>query len=74
MKKYKNIHGDSGVLAYETGSDFIKVLFAGNEGYIYNYEKPGKTKVEKMKKLAVAGKGLSTYISQAVRDKFYRKL
>ncbi len=74
MEKYKNHQGKSGVLAYEIGEDYIKIRFQGNETYVYNETRPGKAKVEKMKQLAVSGLGLSTYISQHVRDDYFEKV
>jgi len=68
MKKYKNISGSSGITAYETGPDWIKVKFTSGTVYKYNYSKPGRHHVEKMKSLAEEGRGLSTYISQNVED------
>ncbi len=72
MQPYKNLSGSSGVQGYELGDDFIKVWFLNSDKfYVYNYVKPGKIKVMRMKKLAVSGKGLSTYISRNVRDTYY---
>lgn len=73
-KRYGNLHGNSGVISYETGKNYINVTFHGNETYVYNEIKPGKLKVEKMKELAATGSGLSTYISQHVREDYYKKL
>jgi hypothetical protein len=73
VRPYKNVNGSSGVIAYETGTDFIKVRFTDGTIYHYSYQKPGKQHVERMKKRASAGKGLSTYISQFVREKYERK-
>ncbi len=74
MKKYKNTSGDSGVMHYEIGADFIKIRFQHSpEIYMYNYEIPGKSVVEKMKALAKDGKGLSTFIAQVVRDNYCGK-
>lgn len=70
MKPYANRSGNSGVLAYETGSTFIRVKFAGGEVYSYSYHSAGKTRVETMKRLAASGKGLSTYISRYVKDRY----
>ena len=74
MRKYKNIARDSGVTAFEIGSDYIKVKFRGPEIYIYNYINPGRERVEIMKSLALEGRGLSTFISQEVRDDYYSKV
>ena len=70
--KYRNIKGDSGVTAYEAGADSIKVVF-NNTVYLYTYNNPGKKHVEKMKELAKDGRGLSTYISRNVKDKYEKK-
>lgn len=74
MNKYKSLQGKSGVEAYEIGENSIRIRFQGGETYLYNEEKPGKLKVEKMKKLAESGSGLSTYISQQVRGNYAEKL
>lgn len=70
MKKYSNRHGHSGVTAYEIGADNIQVRFTDNRLYTYSYESAGKSHVEKMKALATEGKGLSTYISRFVKEKY----
>ena len=35
MEPYKNLSGNSGVVAYETGPDFIKVQFSDGGVYVY---------------------------------------
>jgi hypothetical protein len=71
MKTYKNLSGDSGVVAYEIGKTFIKIKFEGESGiYTYDYKRPGKEPVEQMKALAVKGEGLSTFISREVGTNF----
>ena len=71
MTPYSNLSGDSGVAAYEIGNDFIKVQFCHSpEVYIYDSAKPGSSHVQQMQRLAVAGRGLSTYISQHVKKNY----
>lgn len=70
MKRYKNLSGDSGVVAYALGSDYIEVRFRDGPIYTYTYEKPGREDVERMKALAKAGRGLSTYVSAVVKDRY----
>lgn len=71
MKTYKNKSGDSGVAAYETGADFIKILFRKSPKiYTYTYQNPGEEPVERMKILAEKGSGLSIYISQNVKSNY----
>ena len=77
MKLYKNLSGKkSGVTGYDIGKDFIIVQFGtGREyrHYKYTYNSAGSGIIEKMKALAEAGSGLSTFISQndpAYEDKY----
>lgn len=62
MERYKN--RDSGVKAYQIGTDYILVKFDSFKTYKYSYKKAGRFKVEKMKTLAVKGKGLNSYINR----------
>lgn len=74
MPRYKNQSGNSGVIAYEIRKDSILVTFAGGDVYEYSYKSTGKENVEAMKALALSGKGLSTFISTRVREKYARKI
>ena len=74
MTPYKNKEGHSGVTGYQTAPDSISVEFNHDTVYLYTYKSAGKKVVEKMKLLAEAGRGLSTYISREVRGKFDQKL
>lgn len=74
MEAYQNKSGLSGVIAYEIGSDFIKVKFQKNNCvYLYNYQIPGARHVEAMKKKAINGIGLATYISRNVGEDYFSK-
>ena len=72
MQPYKNLAGNSGILAYAIGKTFIKIKFKDGI-YNYTWSKPGKKKVEEMKKLAEKGKGLSTFISRYVKENYASK-
>jgi hypothetical protein len=74
MRAYKNISGDSGVIAYQTGKDRILVQFADGGIYEYTYASTGHNHVESMKVLAAKGRGLATFINQYVRDAYARKV
>jgi hypothetical protein len=73
MERYKNLSGDSGVVAYEIGPDFIKVRFSDGAVYVYDYASAGRHNIEQMKQLAGKGRGLSSFISTTVRQAFVRK-
>lgn len=72
MKTYKGWES-GGVTAYEILEDGIILKFKDGRSYLYNYENPGKIHVEEMKRLAVKGSGLTTYINQEVRDNYSGK-
>lgn len=72
MTRYTSDH-DTGVIAYHVGENSITVQFKDGSCYLYDIEKPGLGHVNKMKKLAKSGAGLSTYISQYVRENYKAK-
>lgn len=74
MTPYKALSGDSGVTAFEIRETAIVVRFKHGGSYLYDYQTPGQTDVEEMKRLAVEGHGLATYINKHVRKRFSRKL
>jgi len=74
MQRYKNLSGESGVLAYEIGARSITIRFAGGERYLYTDASAGADNIAEMQRLATLGTGLSTFISQVVKDRYERKL
>ncbi len=74
MKRYRNLGGDSGIVAYKIDADSIIVEFSDNSLYLYDYTKPGPEEVEHMKKLAEQGQGLNSYISRYIKKRYAAKL
>lgn len=74
MTKYKNLSGKSTVAMFDLAKDGVTVRFADHSVYIYSNQSAGPENVSKMKTLAVAGKGLGTFIDSTVKDKFARKV
>jgi len=74
MKPYKNSGGKSAVTMYELAQDFIKVRFANQSVYRYSNQSAGAANVRQMKTLAVAGKGLGTFIEANVKNLFDKKI
>jgi len=74
MERYKNLNGNSGVVAFEIGVQDIKIKFHDGSIYLYDYSIPGSDAVEKLKELARKGYGLSGYISTFVRERYAAKL
>jgi hypothetical protein len=59
-----------GVLSYEIGPEHIDVEFTSGWIYRFSYLKPGALRVERMKELAESGRGLSTFISKHVKNRY----
>jgi hypothetical protein len=74
MKRYKNLNGNSGVVAYKAGATSITVQFEDGAVYLYTYASAGRIAIERMKVLAATGKGLSTYIARYVRNAYAARL
>jgi hypothetical protein len=74
MTKYGNQSGNSGVTSFRIAPTSITVTFRDGATYLYTHTSAGAPNIEKMKILARAGLGLSTFISQHVKDRFARKL
>lgn len=67
MEEYRDINGDSGVIRYEMGIDYIRVQFKTGAVYKYTYNSAGKENIEHMKLLAKNGDGLNAFINTTVR-------
>ena len=61
MIPYKNINGNSGIVAYDTKEESITVQFKSGTYtvYTYTYGSAGADSVETMKSLARQGHGLN---------------
>ena len=72
MERYANHGGNSGVRGYSIGEDYIDVMFFTGAVYRYSYRSAEVAKVEEMKRLAVAGQGLNSYIMRHARFNYER--
>ena len=70
MEPYGDHTRQHGVIAYEVGPDWIVVEFTSGWIYHFSHEKPGQLRVDRMKALARSGKGLSTFISKHVKNRY----
>lgn len=64
MKRYRNLSGNSGVIAYDDRPGVILVRFTGGDIYEYTDASAGAPVVAEMQRLARAGRGLSSYIAR----------
>lgn len=74
MQNYKNLGGDSNVAAYEIGATFIRVKFHNGPIYLYTHNSAGVLNIEQMKKCALYGQGLNSYINKYVRKGYASKM
>lgn len=74
MERYRNLSGDSNVANYEIGIDYIKVEFKDGSLYLYNHSSTGKPDIDQMKKLALSGEGLNSFINTKVKKRYAAKL
>ena len=73
MQSYANRGGDSGVVGYETGTDFIRVQFHDGAIYLYTHASAGSGNIDTMKDLAQRGEGLNSFINRYVRKAYARR-
>ena len=74
MDRYKNLGGNSGVIAYEIGDGCITVQFRDGSVYFYNCQSTGVSNIEHMHELALAGQGLNSFISRVIKKGYASKL
>jgi hypothetical protein len=74
MQRYGNRSRESGVVAYDIDAGQITVQFRNGERYLYTEDSAGAANIARMQELARAGRGLSSFISQHVHDRYARKI
>ena len=74
MTEYKDKDGVSGVSRYQIQDEAIIIEFKTGALYVYSYNCPGVMEVEDMKRLAVEGRGLNSYIATKVRKNYDERL
>lgn len=75
FQRYPNLSGRSNVVAFEITDDAITVQFASGRSryYVYNSVTPGAMVVAELKRLALAGRGLNSYIARGRGLPYYSK-
>ena len=74
FRRYKNLSGDSKVAYYEIQKDAMTIRFADSSVYRYTNQSADPENIRKMKDLALAGKGLGTFIDARVKHRYLRKV
>lgn len=70
MQKYAGQTRRGGVVAFEVGPEWIDIQFTSGGIYRFSHQRPGQLRVDHMKRLALAGQGLSTFISRHVKNRY----
>lgn len=65
---------DSKVVRYEILKDMVTLQFKDSSSYVYTNQSATPENIEKMKKLATAGKGLGTFVEANLKDLYMRKV
>lgn len=75
MPAYRDLDGDSGVVSYRYGADWIEVEFdrGPQRCYTFTYASAGAGHIEQMKRFADAGEGLNSYINKNVAKRYESK-
>ena len=74
VAKYKNLDGKSAVTSYVIEKDAMTIRFTDHRVFIYTNQSAGPANISKMKTLAIAGKGLGTFITANLKERFARKI
>jgi len=74
MQRYGNRSRESCVVAYDIDAGQIIVQFRNGDRYLYTEDSAGAANIARMQELARAGRGLSSFISQHVHDRYARKI
>ena len=74
MQRYKNLSGHSKVARYLIVKDGMTIQFADSSVYRYTNQTADPANISKMKALAVAGKGLGTFIETNLKDRYSHKI
>jgi hypothetical protein len=73
MQLYRDVDGDSAVVAFEEGPDFLRVQFDDGGVYLYTMASAGAMHLDRVKQLARSGEGLNAYINRHLRKRYARK-
>ncbi len=74
LQPYRSASEHSGVTDFALLPNAIIVLFRDGSAYLYTDSTPGKDHVRNMHALALAGRGLTTYINQHVGSHYAESL
>jgi hypothetical protein len=72
--RYENFGGNSGVFAHKIDQESITIEFDDGSMYLYDVHSTSTENITEMQRLAIAGKGLNSYISRVGRKEYAEKI
>lgn len=75
MISYKNLHGNSNVKCYNISENYIDIEFY-NTPLVYRYSNviPGIHVLNEIKRLAIQGYGLNSFINRYVKKNYEKRI
>lgn len=75
MISYKNLNGNSNVKCYNISENYIDIEFY-NTPLVYRYSNgvPGRQVLNELKRLAIQGYGLNSYINRYVKKNYEKRI
>lgn len=70
---YANIGGNSSIRGYDHGEDWMLVMFSDGSRYLYTLKSTSRESLDYMRSLAIAGKGLNSYLTRIIRTGYAGK-
>lgn len=74
LQRYGTANHEGGITEFALLQGAILLIFRNGAAYLYTDEVPGSAHVERMRGLAVRGKGLSTYVSRHIGTRYAQML
>ncbi|EMN5129333.1 hypothetical protein RVV79_002430 [Burkholderia contaminans] len=74
MQRYKNLGGNSNVVAYEIEQGSITVQFGDGSIYLYTTQSAGVANIAEMQRLANVGQGLNSFIARVIKKGYARRI
>ena len=73
LTPYGNGNGNSGIIGYEIGNDWMDIEYANGGIYTYTEKNVGEVNFLKMQVFAMQGSGLNAFINKEVRGRGRRR-
>lgn len=73
MQRYRDTDGESSILAYESGPDYLRVQFSDGSILRYTTASVGPRHLDEMQRRATEGEALEQYLTMHAKNKHAMK-